>query len=119
MDFKLKNSFFIPNPCDKSLDYLRNFSNERDYDIFYAISHGVHRGNLRLGKKDEREEFIGKLIKKCSGINWKIAWKVFFGWIITLVVVGGSTGLLVAQGIYSPSEYGICDNPYLENNSTF
>ena len=57
-------------------------------------------------------------VKKCSGINWKIAWKVFFGWIITLIVVGGSTGLLVAQGIYSPSEYGICDNPYLENNST-
>jgi len=42
--------------------------------------------------------------RKCSGINWKIAWKVFFGWIITLVV-GGTTGLLVAQGIYSPSEY--------------
>jgi sodium-dependent phosphate transporter len=59
------------------------------------------------------EDFRG-----CSGINWKIAWKVFFGWIITLVVVGGSTGLLVAQGIYSPSEYGICDNPYLDNNST-
>jgi len=54
--------------------------------------------------------------RKCSGINWKIAWKVFFGWIITLVVVGGTTGLLVAQGIYSPSEYiGECS--VLMNNT--
>ena len=42
--------------------------------------------------------------KTCSGINWKIACKVFAGWIITLVVVGGSAGLLVAQGIYAPSK---------------
>ena len=43
-------------------------------------------------------------IKKCSGINWKIARKVFFGWTITLLVVGGTTALLVAQGIYAPSD---------------
>ena len=43
-------------------------------------------------------------IKKCSGINWKIAWKVFLGWIITILVVGGSTALLVAQGIYAPTK---------------
>ena len=43
-------------------------------------------------------------IKNCSGINWKIAWKVFFGWIITLLVVGGTTSLLVAQGIYAPTK---------------
>ena len=36
-------------------------------------------------------------------INCPIAWKVFFGWIITLLVVGGTTGLLVAQGIYAPT----------------
>ena len=54
--------------------------------------------------------------RKCSGINWKIAWKVFFGWIITLLVVGGTTGLLVAQGIYSPSEY-ISECPVLVNNT--
>ena len=72
LDFKLKNSFFLPNPCDKSLDNLQNFKNEKDYDIFYAISHGVHRGNLRLGKKDEREVFIDKLIKKCVGIKFDL-----------------------------------------------
>ena len=43
-------------------------------------------------------------IKGCSGINWNITWKVFFGWIITLIVVGGSTALLIAQGIYAPTK---------------
>ena len=50
---------------------------------------------------------VGSLedFKGCSGINWRIAYKVFLGWIITLVVVGGTTALLTAQGIYSPSEF--------------
>ena len=57
-------------------------------------------------------------IKKCSGINWKIAWKVFLGWIITLVVVGGSTGLLVAQGIYAPTKINHeCQNLNLTESS--
>ena len=56
-------------------------------------------------------------IKKCSGINWSIAYKVFFGWIITLVVVGGSTALLVAQGIYSPAKESNCD--HLDLNITY
>ena len=30
-------------------------------DVFYALSHGVHRGVLRPGKEDERETFISKL----------------------------------------------------------
>jgi len=41
--------------------------------------------------------------KKCSGINWRIAYKVFLGWIITLLIVGGTTAVLVLQGINSPS----------------
>ena len=57
-------------------------------------------------------------IKKCSGINWKIAWKVFFGWIITLAVVGGSTALLVAQGIYAPTKM-IGECPLIEYNETY
>jgi len=62
-------------------------------------------------------------VKKCSGINWKIVWNVFFGWIITLVVVGGSTGLLVAQGIYAPSKmneqcYSYNENITLYNSTT-
>ena len=57
--------------------------------------------------------------KGCSGINWNIAYKVFLGWIITLVVVGGTTALLTAQGIYAPSEFN--DQCLLVNhtNSSF
>ena len=72
LDFKIKNSFFIPNPCDESLDNLKNFNFDLDYDVFYAISHGVHRGTLRKGKIDEREIFIKKLIKKSKNINYDI-----------------------------------------------
>lgn len=43
-------------------------------------------------------------LKKCSGINWRIAFKVFAGWIITLVVVGSTSALITAQGIYAPSK---------------
>ncbi len=70
IDFKIKNSFYMPNPCDLSLDYLTNFNKSNDFDIFYAISHGVHRGNLRPGKKDERELFISKLKNKNLGIKF-------------------------------------------------
>ena len=43
-------------------------------------------------------------LKKCSGINWRIAFKVFAGWIITLLVVGSTSALITAQGIYAPSK---------------
>ena len=70
LDFKIPNSFFMPNPCDKSLDYLENYKNKHDYDLFYAMSHGVHRGILRPGKNDEREVFISNLKKKCKNIKF-------------------------------------------------
>lgn len=38
-----------------------------------------------------------------SGINKNIVYKVLFGWIITCIFVGFTTGVLTAQGIYSPS----------------
>ena len=44
--------------------------------------------------------------KKCSGMNWEIIGKTIAGWILTLVVVGGSTAVLTAQGTYAP-EVGI------------
>ena len=70
LDFKINNSFFMPNPCDNSLDYLKNYEMKPEYDIFYAISHGVHRGILRPGKTDEREIFIKKLKSKCKEISF-------------------------------------------------
>jgi sodium-dependent phosphate transporter len=53
-------------------------------------------------------------LKKCSGINWRIALKVFAGWIITLVVVGSTSALITAQGIYAPTN-DECPNNILQN----
>ena len=46
------------------------------YDVFFAMSHGVHRGILKKGKIDAREHFINKLITippnikfDCYGLN--------------------------------------------------
>ena len=38
----------------------------------------------------------------CKGINMKIIFKCVAGWVITLVVVGGTTALITAQGAYTP-----------------
>ena len=48
-------------------------------------------------------ESNGKCNGKCPGLNVKILLKTFLGWILTLIVVGGTSALLVAQGVYAPS----------------
>ena len=69
---KINNSYFIPNPCDQSFETLKNFENDCENDIFFAMSHGVHRGELKKGKSDNREIFINKLIKKNKDIIFDI-----------------------------------------------
>ena len=64
LEFKIKNSYFIPNPADKSFETLNNFDKKLDKDVFFAMSHGVHRGNLKSGKYDDREKILQKLLKK-------------------------------------------------------
>ena len=66
------NFYFIPNPTDPSFELLNNFNNHCEMDVFYAISHGVHRGNLKLGKYDERQNFLEQLIKKTPGTKFDI-----------------------------------------------
>ena len=58
--------------------------------------------------KNIKENRINLYYSIDSGINWKIAFKVFSGWIITLIVVGGTSALITAQGIYAPSKNGEC-----------
>ena len=57
LNFKLKNSFFIPNPADPAFETLENYKNDCQNDVFFAMSHGVHRGVLKKGKYDDREKF--------------------------------------------------------------
>ena len=65
--------FYIPNPADESLENLKIYNKKHcDNDIFFAMSHGVHRGTLKKGKFDKRENFINKLIKKIPNIKFDL-----------------------------------------------
>ena len=67
---KNKKNFFIPNPVDSSFETLNNFNNKNcNVDVFFALSHGVHRGVLKGGKIDDRYKFLDKLIKLSKGIK--------------------------------------------------
>ncbi len=69
---KINNSFFIPNPSDISFEVLKNYKKNCNNDVFFAMSHGVHRGTLKKGKFDNREIFINKLIKKLPNVLFDI-----------------------------------------------
>ena len=72
LSLNIENSHFIPNPCDQSFETLKNYENNCVNDVFFAMSHGVHRGGLKRGKNDDREFFINKLIKKNKEISFDI-----------------------------------------------
>ena len=67
-----KNSFFIPNPSDISFEILNNFNKSCNVDVFFALSHGVHRGVLKTGKIDDRITFLKKLQEKTQNIKFDI-----------------------------------------------
>ena len=69
---KIDQSFYIPNPCDASFETLKNYQKNCVNDVFFAMSHGVHRGSLKVGKNDDREVFINKLIDKNKKINFDV-----------------------------------------------
>ena len=65
--------YYLPNPVDESFETLKNYQNKFfNNDVFFAMSHGVHRGILKKGKFDERENFINKLIKLTPDIRFDL-----------------------------------------------
>ena len=72
LDFvDIDKTFFIPNVCDASIDTLENYKFlDLPYDIFFALSHGQHRGGLKEGHIDERSDFINKLNLKGLKTNF-------------------------------------------------
>ena len=74
LDFKKKyNIFYMPNPVDPALDNLKNYENDNhEFDFFFAMSHGVHRGILKKGKFDKRELFVNKLMTITKNIRFNI-----------------------------------------------
>ena len=67
-----ERSFFIPNPSDYSFETLNNFKKSCSVDVFFAVSHGVHRGILKSGKTDDRVIFLKNLQKKTEDVKFDI-----------------------------------------------
>jgi len=66
------NNFYIPNPSDSSFETLNNFNKSCNVDVFFALSHGVHRGKLKTGKVDDRIFFLEKLQNITSDIKFDL-----------------------------------------------
>ena len=65
--------YYMPNPVDESFEKLQNYKTKNfNNDVFFAMSHGVHRGVLKKGKFDERENFINKLVRKMPNIRFDL-----------------------------------------------
>ena len=67
-----KQNFYMPNPSDHSFETLNNFNKSCSVDVFFALSHGVHRGKLKSGKEDDRIIFLKKLQDCTSDIKFDI-----------------------------------------------
>jgi len=64
---------FLPTPVDKNVEKLNIYDlTNYTYDVFFAMSHGVNRGTIKSGKKDERENFIKELISLNKDIKFDI-----------------------------------------------
>jgi len=65
--------FYIPNPADSSFENLKCYDNKHPiFDLFFAMSHGVHRGILKKGKFDQRSSIIDELIDKNPNIKFNL-----------------------------------------------
>jgi hypothetical protein len=65
-----KNMHFLFVPVDRNIECYDVTKLKPRKDIFYAMSHGVNRANLKRGKNDERINFLNELTKKLSDINY-------------------------------------------------
>ena len=63
----------MPNPTDSSFEVLSNYENNHcSMDVFFALSHGVHRGKLKKGKHDERADFINRLVEITPNVKFDL-----------------------------------------------
>ncbi len=69
---KKTRNYFIPNPSDSSFETLKNYNKNCNMDVFFALSHGVHRGILKTGKSDDRASFVKKLIDKTKNVKFDV-----------------------------------------------
>lgn len=61
---------FFMTPVDRNIECFDVYNLKPSNDVFYAMSHGVNRATLKIGKTDNRVIFLEKLIKKMNGIKY-------------------------------------------------
>ena len=66
----IKNLHFFFVPVDRNIECFSVYKLNPMKDIFYAMSHGVNRANLKKGKIDSRINFLNNLIKKFDNVNY-------------------------------------------------
>ena len=66
----LKKVHFFMTPVDRNIECFDVYNLKPSNDVFYAMSHGVNRATLKIGKTDSRVIFLEKLIKKMNGIKY-------------------------------------------------
>ena len=64
---------FIPVPASTLSENLNLYKTKKhEFDIFYAVSHGVNRGVLKKNKIDERYNFLKLLMTESEDITYNI-----------------------------------------------
>ena len=64
---------FIPIPCSYVSENLNLYqTRNHEFDIFYAVSHGVNRGKLKKNKIDERYNFLKLLMSRSDDLTYNI-----------------------------------------------
>merc|ERR1711991_437632 len=63
---------FLKSDHKSFFETLNNFKRSCSVDVFFALSHGVHRGVLKSGKMDDRATFIENLLKKTPDVKFDI-----------------------------------------------
>jgi glycosyltransferase involved in cell wall biosynthesis len=64
---------FIPIPCSYVSENLNlHQTRNHEFDIFYAVSHGVNRGTLKNKKIDERYNFLKLLMTRSDDLTYNI-----------------------------------------------
>ena len=64
---------FIPVPASDTYENLNlHKTQNHEFDIFYAVSHGVNRGILKKNKIDERFNFLKILMSKSDDITYNL-----------------------------------------------
>ena len=64
---------FLPIPCSYVSENLNLYqTRNHEFDIFYAVSHGVNRGKLKKNKIDERYNFLKLLMSRSDDLTYNI-----------------------------------------------